>query len=583
MPLILLYILQPDPEKLKVPTMEFLPNIDEEGGTNPVLEKLRRNLLLLLQIAVLILAALALGAPFIEVTQSEAAEETVIVLDATASMAVEDGGDTRFERAVEHAADEVTGTTSVVVVGSSTNVVVERGSASEASAAVDAVRRTDASGSLADGISRGASLGGDESRLVVVSDFSDDSDWERSIQEARAQGVAVDLTQYSGGGEDNVGIVDLSFAGDRVTVEVANFGDEPAERDVSFEGQTESVVLQPGDFDSVSFDIPPGGGTVELSPGDSFPTDDTAYVAGHPDRLDVLVVTSSENRFFLAALDSMRDVEYETAEPPVPSFDGTDYDVVVFDTVNADRLLDRTVRSARDTVNAGGGVVVVAQEDLSDLEGTYGDLLPVEAGGTTAGDGVKVVSGESFVRDIDFPVPREHVEAELTDGRALVESASEDPLIATAEVGNGRTVYYGFMQDATDFHNSFRYPVFWRNALYHATSRERLSSMNRDTGDTLSFAVERTVGTPDGEETGATVVMDRAGFYEAGAAVYSANLLDSQESDVSAPDVDRTPAGQTAQQTLEERVPLDLTPYAAVAALIFVLAELGLMRYRGDI
>jgi len=152
-PLIVLYILQPDPRKLEVPTLDFLPNLEDEGGSSPVLEKLRRNLILLIQIAALILAAIALGAPYIDVTRSEAADETVVVLDATASMAVEDGGDTRFEQAAGHAAEEVTGTTSVVVVGSSTNVVLEGGSGSEAASAIEATTVTDASGSLASGIS----------------------------------------------------------------------------------------------------------------------------------------------------------------------------------------------------------------------------------------------------------------------------------------------------------------------------------------------------------------------------------------------------------------------------------------------
>jgi hypothetical protein len=580
-PLIVLYILQPDPRRLRVPTLEFLPNIDDEGGSDPVLEKLRRNLLLLVQIAVLILAALALASPYVDVTRSAAADETVVVLDATASMATEDGGGTRFGRAVSYAADEVTGTTSVVVVGSSANVVLEEGTASEARSAIETATVTDASGSLADGISRGAAVAGDEARLVVASDFTGGSDWEGAVEQARARGVAVGLRQFGGGGGDNAGIVDMSFGGDSVTVQVANFG-EAKSLDLSFAGQSESLSLESGDFGSTTFTVPTGGGTVELSPGDSFPTDNTAEVAGQPGSLDVLLVTNDRNRFLVAAFESMNEVNHEVVEAPVPSFDGTEYDVVVFEAVDTDRLLDRTVRSARDTVNAGGGVVFVAQEGLSSVQGSYGDLLNVDAGEVVAGDGVDVVSDDGLVRNVDFPAPQEYVEAELTEGRALVESGSGDPLIATTDTGNGRVLYYGFMRDASEFHNSYQYPIFWRDALYHVSSRERLSSMNRDTGDTLSFAEERTVGTPDGEVTGTTVVMDDAGLYDAGT-VYSANLLDATESDVSAPDINETEAAEAAERSREETVPFDLTPYTALAALVLVAAEVGVMRYRGEI
>ena len=106
--------------------------------------------------------------------------------------------------------------------------------------------------------------------------------------------------------------------------------------------------------------------------------------------------------------------------------------------------------------------------------------------------------------------------------------------------------------------------------------------MNRQTGDRLSFVREATVGTPNGEITGTSVVMEDAGFYDAGT-VYSANLNDPTESNVTAVDVDTTEAGQTATQTLEETVPFDLTPYTALAALAFVLGELLLMRYRGSL
>jgi hypothetical protein len=581
-PLIILYILQPDPRRLEVPTLEFLPNIDDEGGTDPVLEKLRRNLLLLLQIAALILLALALASPYLEVTRTEAADETVVVLDATASMAVEDGGATRFDRASQRAADEVTGTTTVVVVGSSTNVVLEEGSASEARSAIEAATVTDASGNLASGISRGAAIAGSNARLLVASDFAGTSDWNGAIEKARTQDVAVELAQFAGGGEDNVGIVGTSFSGDRVTVEAANFGDETVTRDLSFGGATESVTLQSGDFGSAAFGVPTGGGEVELSGDDSFPTDDTAYIAGQPGNANVLVVTNDENRFLLSALESMPRVEHEVESAPVPDFDGTQYDAVIFDAVRADRLLDRTVRNARDSVNNGGGVIIIAQEDISNLQDTYGDLLNVETGDVATGSGVDIVSEDSLVRNVDFPPPSEYVEAELTQGRSLVESGSGDVLISTTNVGNGRSLYYGFMRDASEFHNSYQYPVFWRDAVYHVAGRETLTAMNRETGDTLSFSEERTVGTPNGEVTGTSVVMDEAGFYRAGT-IYSANLLDATESDVSAPDIEETEAGETAQETQEASVPLDVTPHTALLVLALVAAELGIMRYRGEL
>ena len=61
-----------------------------------------------------------------------------------------------------------------------------------------------------------------------------------------------------------------------------------------------------------------------------------------------------------------------------------------------------------------------------------------------------------------------------------------------------------------------------------------------------TLPTERTVGTPDGEATATTIVMDDAGLYNAGT-VYSANLLDATESDVSATSSSKTDTGRSGR------------------------------------
>ena len=73
-PIVVLYLIRPDPQRVTLPTLQFL---DEELGTdatNPLLERLRRNLLLLLQILVVVLLAVALSTPFVTVPREQAAD-----------------------------------------------------------------------------------------------------------------------------------------------------------------------------------------------------------------------------------------------------------------------------------------------------------------------------------------------------------------------------------------------------------------------------------------------------------------------------------------------------------------------------
>ncbi|PSQ09789.1 hypothetical protein BRC93_11915, partial [Halobacteriales archaeon QS_5_70_15] len=149
-PLVLLYLVRPEPTRLRLPTLEFLASGEEAGTDNPAFERLRRNLLLLIQALVIVAVALALASPYVTVTGTETVEETVVVLDASASMTVADaGGETRFARAKAIAGEAATGTTSVVVGRTGPEVVLRRGSDEDALAALGEVGPTEADGDLA--------------------------------------------------------------------------------------------------------------------------------------------------------------------------------------------------------------------------------------------------------------------------------------------------------------------------------------------------------------------------------------------------------------------------------------------------
>lgn len=581
-PLIILYIIKPDPRRLEIPTLDFLPNFQEEGGSNPVIERLRRNLLLLIQLLVLILISLSLAGPFVEVSRSAQVDNTVIVLDASASMATETGGGTRFSQAVSDARGEITTTTSVIVSDWSARSLLAGGSAGEARGVLDGVTVSDAEGDLRSAISQAISLAEGDGRIVVLSDFADQTDWMSAVQSARAQDIPVALRQYEGGGEENVGIVSMSFASNSVTVGVRNYGDDSVTREVSFGGQSQSLELEAGDIGSASFRIPAGGGEVRLSPGDSFPTDDTAYVVGHPEStIQVLMVTNDRNDFLHTAFTTMPDVDVDVGEPPVGSFG--DPDVVVFSNVDQDRLLGRTVRDAQDHVAGGGGVVIQAQPDLGDMEGTYDELLIADVGEPTTGGSPQKVAEDEITRGIDFSPPQEYLEGSLSGGRALVNMSDGSPLVAVGRVGDGAAMYYGYIEQSSEFKYNYLYPVFWKRALYYLTGRERLSSMNRQTGETLSFASTTTIDTPGGTATGSTLVMREAGFYSTGSRRVSANLVSAAESDVAAESIEESGASAGAGETRSETVPQELTPLVALLALGFVGGELLFLRYRGDI
>ncbi|MFB6304451.1 MAG: BatA domain-containing protein [Haloferacaceae archaeon] len=580
-PLALLYLVRPDPERTELPTLRFL--VEEEGrdSTNPLLERLRRNLLLVLQALVVVALALALATPYVTVPQSEAVDRTVLVVDTSASMATETGSGTRFAAALAAASGEVTGTTSVVAAGPSPRVVLRDGSRRAAEEALSSLSVTDAGGDLRAALAQASALADENARIVVLSDFAGDTAWRDEVTAARARGLSVALRQFDGGGGDNVGIVGRSFSGSEVTLTVRNFGDRRATRTLSLGRERRRVTLAPGDLATVTLPVPAGGGEARLTPGDSFPTDDVAYVAAPADAtVDVLLFTNDRNRYLVTALEVVDAVSLTVAEPPTTV--DREYDVVLYGDVEPDRLLRGSVRTGRETVEAGGGAGVLAAREMP--TDTYGDLLLIEPERVGTAPTVGEVADDELTRDIDFPPPGEYVNGSLRRGRSLVATGEGAPLLAVDDRGAGRVLYYGYVDESSPFKFNYQYPVFWKRAAFYLAGREPLPELNRATNERLTFANETTVVTPSGETTGRSVPLVEAGFYRVGDRRVGASLYSASESDVAADPIARGgDGGGVSAGTEERRVPRPLDGPVALAALALLVVELGYLRRRGDL
>ena len=579
-PLVLLYLVRPEPTRLRLPTLEFLAGGEEAGTDSPALERLRRNLLLLIQALVVIAVALALASPYVTVSGTETVEETVVVLDASASMTVADGDGTRFGRAKQVAREVATSTTSVVVARDRPDVVLRRGSSEDALAAIGEVSATDVDGDLAAAITAASAVAGREARIVVVSDFAGAEAWRTAVETVRGRGYTVDVRQV-GGRLENVGIVDATYGRTTVTVSVKNYGESEVERTVSLGEERERLTLGPGDVGTSTLPVPTGDSELRLSPGDGFALDDRLHVAGPDrDRIRVLLLTNEENRYLRTALEVLEEVSLTVDQPPT-AISG-EYDVVVFSGVDPDRLLQSTRDRAVEIAENGGGVVITAQEDVGAVG--YGELLPVEPGETANNPALRT-GADPLTRGIQLPPPEVYLEAELKEGAEAVVTADGSPFVARAPLGDGRLLYYGYLQSGSAFHFHYQYPVFWKRMVYETAGREPLQETNYPTGTRLSVPNGTTVETPAGSETAdtGTVVLSEVGFYRYGSQRIGASLLSEAESNVSAPALSTGPDGVVREREETVPRPLDLSPVAAGGALLFVLVELSYLRWRGDL
>lgn len=582
LPLLALYLLKPDPDTVEIPTLRFLDQATERNRTSPIFRRLQRELLLVIQLLVLILLALALAAPYVMVSAETTVEETVLVVDGSASMATTAGGTSRFNRAIEAAKGTVTSRTSLIVSADPVRIRLRRAPKVAATRQLDQLQVTGTEGNLNTAIARATAIAGEDARIVILSDFADDSDWQTAVRSARARGYDVSLKQFAGGGGDNVGIVGYSLSSGAVDVRVQNFGTDTVSRQLTLGDQATRISLQPGDIATHRFTIPGGGGVVRLAPGDSFGMDDRLPIAApQQPTVRVLVVSNDRNRNLETALSVIDQVELTVKSPPA-SISGQ-YDVVVFSGVRPDRLLSGTIRVARETLARGGGVVIQAQPRGELRRLNYGDLLLVDPVGMGDTPALTDPREHPLTADIAFPAPRRHVTGRLKTGQTLLRTANGTPLVAIGERRGGRLLYYGYLQNTSAFQYNYRYPVFWKRAIFYLTDRPSVARLNRPTGSRLQFPTSTVVQTPAGQQEGTSIFLDHVGFYNAGERRYGAGLVSREESAVDVDRIDGSGIGGVTGRIEQQQVPRELTHFVIVGVLAVLLSELLFLRRRGDL
>ncbi len=341
--------------------------------------------------------------------------------------------------------------------------------------------------------------------------------------------------------------------------------------------QTTQVSLTPGDTALVTMTIPPGGGGLQLTPHDSFPLDDIAYLTAPADpQIDVLVLTNDEDTYLTTALSLLNDVSLTVDNPPVSG--ATGYDVVVFSNVDPDRILQGTIEDARNSVNQGSGVIVLAQPDISAIP--YGDLLLIEPDVIGGSTNVHVTTNHQIIRGIELIPAQARVSGILRNGTTLAVDDTGSPFIAIEDRPPGRIVYYGYLSNASEFNFHYQYPVFWRNTVYFAAGREQAPDVHLATGTTLRFNTETTVTTPRGTVQATAIDLDYSGYYDTPSGEIAVNLLSPRESNL-IPTSNPNEAPQPETQTSTDLTVL--SPFITIFIIGLVITELWYLKYRGDI
>src|SRR3989338_6103229 len=85
-PLIIIYLIRPKPQKQAFPSLAFLMSQKRDKAMSSFLSSFFNDPLFLLQLLALIILSASVAYPYVMKSESEVAKDVVIILDASASM-----------------------------------------------------------------------------------------------------------------------------------------------------------------------------------------------------------------------------------------------------------------------------------------------------------------------------------------------------------------------------------------------------------------------------------------------------------------------------------------------------------------
>ena len=582
-PFIILYLRRPKPTEQTIPSLMFF--ISERGATrfHSFLRHLIRNMLFLLQLAILSLLAFSVMGFFMEVP-AEKTGNTVIVLDVSASMQAEKDGITRFEQAVGKAGELLNGRVSIVLASNVPRVVLESSSAEAARKVLRTVEPLDTSSNIGDAILIARDILGGKGEIIVLSDFIATEGIDPIVaKRAVSQDAFVSFFNF-GGKAENIGIIGMDVDKSTTRVVVDNFDGRPRDLKIQIVNngavQDEAALNLPANsMDEFEFDTLQGQTEVRLIADDDFEADNTAYVSVPANaKIRTLLITNSENTNVEAALSASPNIILDVAKPPV--INRFNYDVIVLHKFDPKLMLPGHYKEVERVAKNGTGVIVTAQENLADA---HIGFLPVKILGI-GGVSRNIVNITNYFTDgIDFGVNERFLTAAPKGGTTTVVTADGSPVLALAGTDSGNVVYYGLIDDYSSFKSSTTYPQFWSRLVNFLTKTEDLGNFNFEVGR-IDVIPKQTIDTPLGKIKTERLLFDKAGFYTYDKRTVAANMLNVRESSVSS---EASVFSEEERKVTVEKSKLkenrSFTALLAAIVAVMVFAELLYIKFRGDL
>ena len=367
-PIILLYLLRLQRREQPVSSTLLWRQVIMDREANTLWQKLRRNLLLLLQLCTLLFLVFALIRPYIN-TQSQLTGKIIVLLDTSASMLATDVAPSRFEAAraeVQKLIDQLGNNdqmTLIAVDGAPRILSVTTHDASQLQASLNEVVPTLTTANWSSAISLAAGLGGKGATTIVISDGANAQDMQL------LQGVARYIPIGKSG--DNIAISTLSLRrtarGLSAFVRVSNTGTQNDSVLVSLKADGNLI-------DARTLAVPAGQSatwtinamepaimtlqaSIDQAQHNTLAADDRAYAVNINNTLRRALLLTRGNRFLEQAMSALPNLRTTRAVAMPPASEQT-YDLYVLDNMTT-------------TLPANANALIIGAQSVFSTSGTF--------------------------------------------------------------------------------------------------------------------------------------------------------------------------------------------------------------------
>ncbi len=567
---ILLYLIRPQPKKLAVPSLTFFLKRSHASKRESFFRHFFEDLLFLLQLFTLLLLVLSIVDPLLKRKEDLASQNIVFVLDISASSQVHEGDTTRFALSVSKIKSFAsTDHNTLVLAKSNPLVALQNVNKAELLRFLDRLHPTDDESRLGEAILLAGELLQGKGRVIVLSDFITTRGMtaETARNVLYSKQIQVDFISTVLGKRNNIGIIQLLVDDTTTTTYVKNYGDTLVQATLSVDNATVPISLRPHNTEPVSFQTKSGITQLTLLPKDDFDVDNTAWISTpFQKEVPVLLISNQPSKYLLAALQSSRHFEVTKAKPPV--IPEGDYAVYIFDHVDRTTLLPGTFADLAARVQKGASLVLNVQDDsyLFDYS-----PLPFQVHSPGAGGQVQILQTNRFTQDVDFGAVQHLFPLESKQNKTIpIAVVGNTSVVALTDYGNGKIVYYGFVEAGNEFLFSPSYPLFWTNLVAYLSHQPELQDINLKTGAVYS----------DSEQT---LILDKTGVFDLGGQKIAVSLLNDKESSINPEEQQAGSVHTFSLETLQQDTEQSFTPWLLLIVLILVFLEFFYTKYRGEL